>query len=152
MPLPVKWRSAFRGVDARPRLSVQKLQLVRNVGTQHSHLTQASVVCRRSSQTTTQDGIRDSAVLPPQELTRASAIKARSQHPAKFSDADILRPVWDPNQWELTVGIEIHAQLHTERKLFSGKSSLDASRWLTDFESNQLRQHLSTRLQTPMCQ
>ncbi|KAI9885908.1 MAG: hypothetical protein M1823_002281 [Watsoniomyces obsoletus] len=26
---------------------------------------------------------------------------------------------WDPQKWELTVGIEIHAQLYTKRKLFS---------------------------------
>ena len=32
----------------------------------------------------------------------------------------LQRSHWDGREWELTVGLEIHAQLNTERKLFSG--------------------------------
>ncbi|KAI9826952.1 MAG: hypothetical protein M1826_006528 [Phylliscum demangeonii] len=40
------------------------------------------------------------------------------------SGAPLPPTKWDGNEWELTVGLEIHAQLNTDRKLFSGSYSL----------------------------
>lgn len=42
-------------------------------------------------------------------------------------------PKWDNHKWELTVGLEIHAQLNTERKLFSGMCS--SSIWQIYFDA-----------------
>ena len=45
--------------------------------------------------------------------------KARKAQGILFHDKKVPSDV--SSEWELTVGIEIHAQLNSDRKLFSGK-------------------------------
>lgn len=44
--------------------------------------------------------------------------RRRTNAPTETSTEPIVAPSEHPN-WELTVGLEIHAQLNTDRKLFS---------------------------------
>lgn len=51
-------------------------------------------------------------------------IKRKRQHEKEKRPEDGNKPVGDQllSEWELTVGLEIHAQLNTEHKLFSCES------------------------------
>jgi len=55
------------------------------------------------------------------ELKQATKAAKKASSPAAHENPDIL------DDWELTVGIEIHAQLNTARKLFSSASTVPPS-------------------------
>lgn len=58
-------------------------------------------------------------------------------------DAGDLRGTAVSQEWELTVGLEIHAQLNTERKLFSGNTYLA-------LKSSKRLMTIQTHLHRPM--
>ena len=73
---------------------------------------------------------------------KAAALETQGKTKAKKVDGRL-------KDWELTVGIEIHAQLNTARKLFSCMSGPLGS-YLDSYASLQLHPPPSMRLQTNM--
>lgn len=70
----------------------------------------------RSLQTTASTTAGDHVPLRKQLKAEAKALKARKREKKDHEEAS-------RQGWELTVGIEIHAQLNTEAKLFSSKQA-----------------------------
>ena len=58
--------------------------------------------------------------VPYRKQLKDKAKQRRAAGESKHNDAKKVREARAEN-WELTVGIEVHAQLNTERKLFSRK-------------------------------
>jgi aspartyl-tRNA(Asn)/glutamyl-tRNA(Gln) amidotransferase subunit B len=66
---------------------------------------------------TISDSAPPEAAIPFRKQLKDEAKKRRSLHGAQE------KRQWKLEDWELTIGIEIHAQLNTERKLFSAAAS-----------------------------
>lgn len=62
--------------------------------------------------------------VPLRKQLKAEAKKKKSNKKA-IDVSDTINPIDDArlHNWELTVGLEIHAQLNTKQKLFSGESN-----------------------------
>jgi hypothetical protein len=82
----------------------------------HSPLPTASHRCIGSLQTSTTES-KERIPLRKQLKQDAKALKAQKRQRRESEEAS-------RQKWELTVGIEIHAQLNTETKLFSSASRL----------------------------
>jgi aspartyl-tRNA(Asn)/glutamyl-tRNA(Gln) amidotransferase subunit B len=82
----------------------------------HSPLPAAPHGCIRSLQASATES-RERIPLRKQLKQDAKALKAQKRQKRESEEAS-------RQKWELTVGIEIHAQLNTETKLFSSASNL----------------------------
>ncbi|TAQ88699.1 hypothetical protein B7494_g2984 [Chlorociboria aeruginascens] len=83
-----------------------------------TRLQKARYYATRTLHTSTDPAVPDSTT-PFRKQLKNEAKKRRAEGSVQNSKAKIGKL----DEWELTVGIEIHAQLNTERKLFSGAAS-----------------------------
>lgn len=112
------WLSRSNGV-ARYELCSRCLRLSR-LQPEITALNTAQASSRRflrSLQTVASANTGDHVPLRKQLKAEAKALKARKREKKDHEEASRQR-------WELTVGIEIHAQLNTEAKLFSSKQHI----------------------------
>ncbi|KAH7410420.1 GatB/GatE catalytic domain-containing protein [Phaeosphaeria sp. MPI-PUGE-AT-0046c] len=82
-----------------------------------------TLISLRSIQTDTQSG--PAGDTPFRKTLKDAAKQQKREKKAKFDSLAVASNGHDPRleKWELTVGIEIHAELNTARKLFSGAAT-----------------------------
>jgi aspartyl-tRNA(Asn)/glutamyl-tRNA(Gln) amidotransferase subunit B len=98
------------------RRTAQSLYFQRHHATQVFEPSTASVLPNVHTPTTSKSAPPEAAI-PFRKQLKDEAKKRRFLHGAQKNRR------WKLEDWELTIGIEIHAQLNTERKLFSAAAS-----------------------------